>query len=63
MGMAAACTQDLADLLSFKPAPGITTFDPGRFKELERAREGLTALGDAAAGAPGPSGPGDRAPA
>lgn len=63
MGMAAACTQDLADLLGFRPAAGIATFDPGRFKELERAREGLTALGDAAAGAPGPSGSGDRAPA
>ena len=63
MGMAAACTQDLAELLSFRPAPGIATFDPGRFKELDRAREGMIALGDAATGAPGPAGPGDRAPA
>ena len=48
LGMAAACTQDLADLLAFRPAPGISTFDPGRFKELE-AREGVTALGEAVA--------------
>ncbi len=63
LGLAAACTQDLAELLSFRPAPGIATFDPGRFKELDKARESLTALGDAATSAPGPAGPGDRAPA
>ena len=63
LGLAAACTQDLAELLSFRPAPGIATFEPGRFKELEKAREGMTVLGDAATEAPGPSGPGDRAPA
>jgi len=50
MSMAAACTQDLADLLSWKRAPGITTFDPGRFPELRDVREHVTALG-AAAGA------------
>jgi glycine/D-amino acid oxidase-like deaminating enzyme len=48
MGMAAACTLDLADLLAWRKAPGITTFDPGRFDELRQARAGLTALGVAA---------------
>ncbi|HEY6866454.1 MAG TPA: FAD-dependent oxidoreductase [Candidatus Eisenbacteria bacterium] len=46
MGMAAALTQDLADLLAFRPAPGIATYDPGRFKELQKVREGITSLGD-----------------
>jgi gamma-glutamylputrescine oxidase len=49
MGMAAACTQDLASLLVWKEAPGIATFDPTRFPELRRSRSPLTALGVAAA--------------
>ena len=48
MSVAAACTQDLADLLSWKRAPGIATFDPGRFPELRNVRERVTALGAAA---------------
>jgi glycine/D-amino acid oxidase-like deaminating enzyme len=44
-GMAAACTLDLATLLQWKSAPGIASFDPGRFPELKRAQQGLTALG------------------
>ncbi len=48
MGMAAACTLDLAELLSFKKAPGISTFDPGRFPEVQQVREGVVALGVAA---------------
>ncbi len=45
MGMATACTQDLAELLSWKRAPGISTFDPQRFPELLENREGIVALG------------------
>jgi len=45
MGMAAASTLDLADLLEWKPAAGIATFDPGRFTELRKARESLVELG------------------
>jgi len=45
MGMAAACTLDLAELLAWRPAPAIATFDPARFPELRQAREPLTALG------------------
>lgn len=45
MGMAAACTLDLAELLAWRQAPGIATFDPARFPELRQAREPLTALG------------------
>ena len=45
MAMAPACTQDLAELLAWRPAPGIATFDPARFPELRQAREPLTALG------------------
>jgi hypothetical protein len=48
MGMAAACTLDLADLLAWRKAPGISSFDPGRFEELRQSRTGLTALGVAA---------------
>src|SRR6267378_1561700 len=44
IGMAAACTVDLAQLLSFRPAPGIATFDPARFPELRRPEPGLTKL-------------------
>lgn len=45
MGMAAACTLDLAELLSFKRATGISTFDPQRFPELRQAREGIVEIG------------------
>jgi gamma-glutamylputrescine oxidase len=45
MGMAAACTRDLAELLSWKKAPGIITFDPGRFAELQHGRDGFVTLG------------------
>jgi len=48
LGLAAACTQDLAALLAWKEAPGIATFDPTRFPELRRSREPLVALGVAA---------------
>jgi glycine/D-amino acid oxidase-like deaminating enzyme len=47
LGMAAACTQELAQLLVFRPAPAIATFDPGRFPELRRAEPGVTKLGAA----------------
>ncbi len=45
MGLAAACTQDLAELLAWKRAAGISTFDPLRFPELRQSREGIVALG------------------
>lgn len=45
MGMAAACTQDLAELLAWKRATGISTFDPQRFPEVRQAREGIVTLG------------------
>ena len=45
MGMATACTEDLAELLAFKRAPGITSFDPQRFAEVREARDALVALG------------------
>ncbi len=48
MGMAAACTLDLAQKLSFRAASGITSFDPARFPELRRIEAGLTTLGAAA---------------
>ena len=48
MGLATACTQDLAELLSWKRAPGISSFDPQRFPELRQARDGIVALGAAA---------------
>jgi glycine/D-amino acid oxidase-like deaminating enzyme len=48
MGMAAACTLELADLLSWKRAPGISNYDPGRFAELRQGRDGFVALGVAA---------------
>ncbi len=47
LGMAAACTLDLAQVLAFRRAPGIETFDPSRFPELRLARDGVTALGAA----------------
>jgi glycine/D-amino acid oxidase-like deaminating enzyme len=45
MGMAAACTQDLARLLSWRAAPGISSFDPHRFPELKERRDGVDRLG------------------
>ncbi len=47
MGLGAACTQDLAELLAWKRATGIATFDPQRFPELQQARDGIVALGAA----------------
>ena len=47
MGMAAACTEDLAEILAFKRAPAISTFDPQRFAEVRDAREAFVALGSA----------------
>lgn len=49
MGMAASCTQDLAELLAWRRATGISTFDPQRFPEVRQAREGIVALGAASA--------------
>lgn len=45
MGMAAACSQDLASLLDWQKAPGISTFDPARFPELRPVQDGITSLG------------------
>ena len=45
MGMATACTEDLAEILAFKRAPAIASFDPQRFAEVREARDGLVALG------------------
>jgi glycine/D-amino acid oxidase-like deaminating enzyme len=45
IAMAPACTLDLAEMLAWRKAPGIATFDPARFPELRRSREDLTALG------------------
>jgi glycine/D-amino acid oxidase-like deaminating enzyme len=50
IGIAPACTLDLADLLEWKPAPGIVTFDPGRFAELRKARETLVEMGASVGG-------------
>lgn len=36
MGMAAACTEGLADLLAFRDSPGIQSFAPSRFPELAK---------------------------
>ena len=47
IGMAAACSLDLASLIAWKEAPGISTFDPGRFTELRHTEAGVTALGAA----------------
>ncbi len=49
MGLAAACTQDLAELLAWKRAVGIASFDPQRFPEVRQAREGIVAIGAPAA--------------
>lgn len=45
MGLAAGCTQELADLLSWRKAAGIACFDPLRFAELRQGRDGFVALG------------------
>lgn len=45
LGMATACTEDLAELLAFKRAPAIASLDPQRFAEVREARDGLVALG------------------
>jgi len=45
LGMAAACSLDLCQLLTFRPAPEISSFDPARFPELRRIESGLTLLG------------------
>lgn len=45
LGMAAACTLDLAQVLAFRRASGIESFDPARFPELRAPREGVTVLG------------------
>jgi gamma-glutamylputrescine oxidase len=45
LGMAVACTLDLAALLQFKEAPGIASYDPARYAELRTLREGVTLLG------------------
>ena len=45
MGLAAGCTQELADLLSWRRAPGIACFDPLRFAELRQGRDGFVKLG------------------
>ncbi len=45
MGMAAACTQDLAELLSWKRATGISTFDPQRFPEAAPGPRGHRGAG------------------
>jgi len=45
LGMAAACSLDLCQLLTFRPAPAISSYDPARFPELRRIEPGLTLLG------------------
>jgi glycine/D-amino acid oxidase-like deaminating enzyme len=45
IAMAPACALDLAELLAWRKAPGISTFEPSRFPELRKSREDLTALG------------------
>lgn len=44
LSMAPACVLELAELLAWKKAPGISTFDPSRFPELRGQRDRLTAL-------------------
>jgi gamma-glutamylputrescine oxidase len=48
MGLAAACTLELADLLSWRKANGIACFNPTRFAELHQGREGFVTLGSVA---------------
>jgi gamma-glutamylputrescine oxidase len=50
LGLAAGCTQELAELLAWKRAPGIATFDPQRFPELRQEREAVVGLGAARQG-------------
>jgi gamma-glutamylputrescine oxidase len=50
MGMAAGCTEEIANLLSWKRAPAISAFDPQRFPELKGARGRFSALGAAGSG-------------
>src|SRR5262249_39215116 len=45
MGLATACTEDLAEILAFKRAPAISTLDPQRFAEVREARDGIVSLG------------------
>jgi glycine/D-amino acid oxidase-like deaminating enzyme len=45
MGMAAACTEELADLLAFRTAKGIETFAPTRFAELAQASDRFLVVG------------------
>ena len=45
LGLATACTQDLAEVLAFQRAPAIATFDPQRFPEVRGMRDGIVALG------------------
>jgi glycine/D-amino acid oxidase-like deaminating enzyme len=47
MAMAAACTEDLAEILAFKRAPAIASLDPQRFPEVRGTRDGIVALGAA----------------
>ena len=47
MGLATACTEDLAQILAFKRAPMTASFDPQRFVEVRDARDAFTHLGDA----------------
>ena len=47
MGIATACTEDLAQILAFKRAPMTASFDPQRFAEVREARDTYTSLGDA----------------
>ena len=44
MGMAAACTESLAELLTFRDAPAIASFAPSRFPELARHEGPFIAL-------------------
>jgi len=48
LGLATACTEDLAEILAFKRAPAISTLDPQRFAEVREARDGIVSLGVAA---------------
>lgn len=47
MGIAAACTEELAEVLSFRRARHTASFDPHRFPEVREAREGFVSLGEA----------------
>lgn len=47
MGIATACTEELARVLDFQRSPLIASFDPLRFKELHHDGGGVTTIGDA----------------